>query len=85
MQVPVDIDEDTLKAIAEKTNGKYYRADSTDTLRKIYDEIDEFEKTEAEVNKYVQVEELFHWAALPALVILLLEIILQQTIWRRLP
>ena len=35
--VEVDIDEPTLKAIASKTGGKYYRADSTDTLRRIYD------------------------------------------------
>src|SRR6185369_9651309 len=41
-QMAVDIDEDTLKAIASKTGGKYYRADSTDTLRHIYDEIDQF-------------------------------------------
>jgi Ca-activated chloride channel family protein len=49
VQVPVNIDEDTLKAIADKTNGKYYRADSAGTLRQIYDEIDQMEKTEAEV------------------------------------
>jgi Ca-activated chloride channel homolog len=84
-QVPVDIDEDTLKAIAAKTGGKYYRADSTDTLRKIYDEIDQLEKTEVEVKKYVRAEELMHWAVVPGLVLLLLEILLNHTIWRRLP
>jgi Ca-activated chloride channel family protein len=84
-QVPVDIDEDTLKAIAAQTGGKYYRADSTDTLRKIYEEIDQLEKTEVEVKKYVQIEELLHWAVVPGLVLLLLEILLGHTIWRRLP
>lgn len=84
-QMPVDIDEDTLKAVADKTSGKYYRADSTDTLLKIYDEIDRLEKTEAEVKKYVQVEELFPWAAVPGLILLLMEVLLSNTLWRRLP
>ncbi|HXG49516.1 MAG TPA: VWA domain-containing protein [Methylomirabilota bacterium] len=83
--VPVDIDEDTLRAIAQKTGGKYYRADSADTLRRIYDEIDQLEKTEAEVKKYVQVEELFPWVVVPGLGLLLLEVLLAHTIWRRLP
>jgi Ca-activated chloride channel family protein len=83
--VPVDIDEKTLTAIAEKTGGKYYRADSSDTLRKIYDEIDKFERTEIETKKYVQVEELFKWAVIPGLLLLLAEVLLGNTIWRKLP
>ena len=85
-QMKVDIDEDTLTAVAEKTGGKYFRADSTDTLRKIYDEIDQFEKTEAIVKKFVQREELFRWwGAIPGLLLLLVEVLLANTIWRRLP
>ena len=85
-QVKVDIDEETLTAVAEKTGGKYFRADSTDTLRKIYDEIDQFEKTEAVVKKFVQREELFRWwGAIPGLFLLLVEVLLANTIWRRLP
>jgi Ca-activated chloride channel family protein len=83
--VPVDIDEKTLTAMAEKTGGKYFRADSADTLRKIYDEIDKLERTEVETKKYVQVEELFPWAVIPGLVLLLFEVILSNTIWRKLP
>ena len=86
VQMKVDIDEETLTAVAEKTGGKYYRADSTDTLRKIYDEIDQFEKTEAVVKKFVQREELFRgWGAIPGLLLLLVEVLLANTIWRRLP
>ena len=85
VQVPVDIDEDTLKQVADKTGGKYYRADSTDTLRAIYDEIDQLEKTEVEVKKFVQYEELFPWVVLPGLGILMLEVVLGHTLWRRLP
>jgi Ca-activated chloride channel family protein len=85
VQVPVDIDEKTLQEIAAKTHGKYYRADSTDTLRKIYDEIDQLEKSEVQMKKYVQIEELFPWAVVPGLFLLLLEILLSHTVWRRLP
>lgn len=82
---PVDIDEATLKAIADKTGGRYYRADSSDTLKAIYDEIDKLETTEREMKKYVRVEELFPWAVVSGLGLLLLEILLGHTIWRRLP
>jgi len=84
-QMPVDIDEDTLKAIAAKTGGKYYRADSTDTLRRIYDEIDQFEKTEVDVKKYLRVKELFQWAMYPGCLCFLLEMLLGNTVWRKLP
>ncbi|HAV62197.1 MAG TPA: hypothetical protein DCY13_07505 [Verrucomicrobiales bacterium] len=83
--VQVNIDEETLKAIADRTGGQYYRADNTETLLKIYDEIDQLEKTEIEVKKYVQYAELFPWFVLPGLGLLLLEILLAHTIWRRLP
>jgi Ca-activated chloride channel homolog len=84
-QVQVDIDEETLTAIADQTGGKYFRADSTDTLRKIYAEIDQFEKSEAIVKKFVRREEMFHWFAVPGVLLLLLEALLAHTIWRRLP
>ncbi|HAB15572.1 MAG TPA: VWA domain-containing protein [Verrucomicrobiota bacterium] len=81
----VDIDEDTLKRIADLTGGKYYRADSTETLRRIYAEIDRLEKTEAKLNKFAQVEELMLWWVGPGLALLLVELILGQTVWRKLP
>ena len=83
--MPVDIDEDTLKAVAAKTGGKYFRADSTDTLQKIYDEIDRLEKSEVEVKKYVNVKELFPWVLVPGIFLLLLGVVFDQTVWRRLP
>jgi Ca-activated chloride channel homolog len=83
--VPVDIDEETLKQISDKTGGKYFRADSTDTLRKIYSEIDRLEKSEIEVKKYRQYEEIFPWIIGAALSVLLSEIVLGQTLWRKLP
>lgn len=84
-RIPVDVDEDTLRKIAEMTKGKYYRADSSDTLEKIYADIDRLEKTDAEVKKFSQYRELFPWAILPGMFALLLEVVLSHTIWRKLP
>jgi Ca-activated chloride channel family protein len=83
--MPVDIDEDTLTKIANRTGGKYFRADNSENMRKIYDEIDRLEKTDFDVKKYRQYDELFSWVILAGLFVLLLEIILSQTIWRKLP
>jgi len=81
----VDIDEDTLKQIAKMTNGKYYRADNADRFQQIYAEIDSLEKTEAEVKKFAQHRELFGWLITCGLGVLLVELALGQTIFRRLP
>jgi len=51
VQMAVDVDEDTLKKIARETNGKYYRADTADTMRRIYADIDRLETTEVDVKK----------------------------------
>ena len=83
--VPVDIDEDTLQKIASQTGGKYYRADNSARFQAIYAEIDKLEKTEKEVKKYSQHRELFAWVITPGLGLLLLELLLKNTIWRRLP
>jgi len=83
--IDVDIDEETLKQIAQRTGGAYFRATDTEKLHQIYDEIDRLEKTEVEVKKYQRFEELFPLIVLPGLVVLLLELILSQTVWRRLP
>jgi Ca-activated chloride channel family protein len=83
--VPVDIDEETLQKIAQMTKGKYYRADNTERFQAIYAEIDKLEKTEAEIKKYTHHRELFAWAISPGLGLLLLEILLRHTMFRRLP
>jgi Ca-activated chloride channel family protein len=83
--VPVDVDEETLQKIADKTGGKYYRADNAKKFQQIYDEIDKLEKTEATINKYTQFKELCAWFIAAGAALLLLEIALDQTIFRRLP
>src|SRR5664280_33371 len=70
--VPVDVDEDTLQKIADKTGGRYYRADNAEKFRQIYAEIDKLERTEATINKYTEFKELFPWLVAGGLVLLLL-------------
>ncbi|MCC6235364.1 MAG: VWA domain-containing protein [Verrucomicrobiales bacterium] len=81
----VDIDEELLTKIAEGTGAKYFRAVDMDTLRSIYDDIDAMEKTTAEVTTYQRYHEAFSWFAIPGLILLLLEIVLGHTVWRKLP
>jgi len=83
--IDVDIDEDTLKQIAKRTGGAYFRADKTSALNDIYSQIDKMEKTEGEVKKFQHYQELFPAVVLPGLSLLLLEIILGNTVWRKLP
>jgi Ca-activated chloride channel family protein len=84
-RIPVDIDEETLKKIADNTRGKYYRADNTERLQAIYNEIDSLEKTEKEIRKFQQHRELFPWFVAAGLVLLVMEWVLRNSVWRRLP
>ena len=83
--VEVNIDEETLKKIAVRTGGKYFRADSSRKLREIYNDIDELEKTDVEVERYFNYDELFHYFVVAGLFFLLLELILANSVWLRLP
>ena len=83
--VPVDVDETTLQQIADETGGKYYRADNAEKFKQIYDEIDKLEKTEAVINKYTEFTELFPWLVAAGAALLLIELVLGQTAFRRLP
>ena len=56
--MPVNIDEETLTQVAEKTGGKYFRATSSESLEKIYEEIDMLEKTNVEASHYVDYQEM---------------------------
>ncbi|HKW30313.1 MAG TPA: VWA domain-containing protein [Verrucomicrobiae bacterium] len=82
---PVDVDETTLKQIAEITNGQYYRADTAERFQQIYAEINKLEKTEEVINKFTEYRELFPWAVACGLVLLILEITLGETVFRKLP
>ena len=81
----VDIDEDVLKEIAAKTEGKYFRATDTESLRQIYKEIDRLEKTVIEDKGYQEYKELFPVFLIPGLILLCAEIILSNTFLRKIP
>lgn len=81
----VDIDEDTLQKVADRTGGHYYRADDAKKFQDIYDQIDQMEKTEIEVKKYERYREIFAWFAGPALALVMMELALANTLMRRLP
>ena len=85
INVPVEIDETTLQNIAEITNGKYYRATSKEELAGIYADIDKLERTKLHARQFSAYEELYYIFALIAMVSLLLEILLRNTILRKLP
>jgi Ca-activated chloride channel family protein len=81
----VDVDEKTLQTIADETGGRFYRATDTDSLQKIYAEINRLETSAQTVQKFEHYDELFPWAVIPALALLALGTLLQQTRYRRLP
>lgn len=83
--VLVKFDEKTLQEIATLTSGQYFRATDTNSLRTIFGEIDKLEKSKVEVEKTAQYRDLFMWFVVPGLTCLALEILLSQTLWRRLP
>jgi Ca-activated chloride channel family protein len=82
---PSKIDEKTLKAIAEQTGGKYFRARSGKELEEIYGLIDDLEKTEVKIASHVQYKELFNYFTYAGLLILMLELLLAHTLFKKLP
>ncbi len=79
------IDENTLRQVAEMTGGKYFRAEDTQGLQAIYDAINKLEKSKVEVDVFNQYRELAGWLMVPALILLLAEAVLSQTIFRKIP
>jgi Ca-activated chloride channel family protein len=83
--VPVEIDEQMLTQVAESTGGQYFRATNNAALREIYDEIGELEKTKIEERVYTDYEERYPYFLIPAFALLLLELLLSTTVFRRFP
>jgi Ca-activated chloride channel homolog len=81
----VDVDEKTLQAVASETGGQFYRATDTNSLQKIYEQINRYETSAQTIQKFEHVEELYRWPLFPALGFLGLGVLLQQTRFRRLP
>lgn len=79
----VEIDEETLRTIAETTGGQYFRAEDFNELASVYREIDALERTEVEVEEFKRYEERFTAFLIPGLLLLLIEQILSLTVYRR--
>jgi len=82
--IPVEIDEDLLKGIADGTGGRYFRATDNTKLAEIYAEIGQMEKTRTSVDSFPVYKDLFEGYAIAALVCLILELLI-SAILRRLP
>ncbi len=83
--VPVEIDENLLKQIAQTTGGNYFRATNNKKLADIYNEIDKLEKTRVEVTSYRHASELYFIWALFGFILLLGEVIISKIYLKRIP
>lgn len=83
--IPVEIDSKTLTAIAAKTDGEFYRAGNTGRLREVYHQIDQLEKTKMNVKKYSKRYEAFFPFLLLSLIFLGMDVLLRETLLRRIP
>ena len=83
--IPVEIDEATLKQIASTTGGQYFRATDNASLKEIYSEIDQMEKTKISVQEYSKKQEEYKNWALLVFALLLVEILLRNTLLRNIP
>ena len=73
-----DLDEKTLKSIAERTGGTYFRARDTEEFHNIYAELDRLEPAEKEAQQWRPQQELFRWPLLVALVLTLSAAVLRM-------
>jgi len=83
--VQIDIDEDTLKKIADETGALYFRAVDTESLRHVYQAIDRLEKVPIKEKGYFEFRELFLYFLLPAMCLLMIEIFLARTVFLQIP
>jgi Ca-activated chloride channel family protein len=79
------IDEDTLRQVAEITGGQYFRAEDSNTLAQIYEQINQLEKSQVEIQVYNQYQEMMIWLVLPAALLFVVEMLLRKTVFRTIP
>lgn len=85
VQAEVEIDEATLKRIADITGGLFFRARDPQSLAEIYEKINTLEKTEVKVKEYRNYDELFRHFLLPAILLLVIEIFARQFVLLKVP
>lgn len=84
-QQKVSIDEKLLKVIAQETGGKYFRAKDNASLENVYKEIDALEKSKVEISTITRYSEKFFPFVMIALGLLLLEVLLRYTVFKKFP
>lgn len=70
--IPVDLDEGSLREIAQRTGGQFFRATDSESLSEVFAQIDRLEKTDAPARNVVEYRELFDWPLLCAILCLIL-------------
>ncbi len=85
VNVENEIDEESLRQIAQLTDGKFYRAKDVDGLKKTYDEISSLETTKIETKQYLQFKELYMYLLTLGFGLILIEVVISQTRFRKLP
>lgn len=83
--IPVEIDEPALKQIAATTGGQYFRATDNASLKEIYSEIDQMEKTKISVQEFSKKQEEYKMWALIVFALLLVELLLRNTVLKSIP
>lgn len=81
----VEIDEETLTAMATRGGGKYFRATDAAGLRKVYQEIDRLERSEITEVKFLEYDQYYGWFVALGLAALAAAMLLRGTLFRRLP
>jgi Ca-activated chloride channel homolog len=82
---PVQFNEAGLQQVANIAGGKFFRATDTKSLQRIYDDIDKLEKTTVTVKKYQQYRDLFPLCIMCGAGLLVGQLLLSQTVWKKLP
>jgi Ca-activated chloride channel family protein len=85
VQAKVDVDEFTMKRIADITGGLFFRARDPQSLTEIYTRINELEQSEVKVKEYESFDELFHYFLIPALFLLAAEVFFRSTVFLKIP
>lgn len=85
VHMDTEIDEALLRSIAGETGGLYFRAEDKEGLREIYKTIGQLEKTKIETKEYANYTELAGFFILPGLILLLFGIVLENTLFRKIP
>jgi len=79
------VDSQMLRTVASSTGGEYFSVTSQEALQRVYEEIDELETTEVDERVYTDRDERYDWFLVPAFVLVLLDLVLAATVFRRFP